>query len=164
MKKALSIILALALCLMGSALAEVAIANPWVEATPSDIAETTGAAFGVPEGAENVSYSLMPDDKLAEMYFTLDDMEYVARIQPAEAFTDISGLFYEWEAESPFTIAGIEGLERRTMDGEMTLDSALWFDEPMGLMYSLFTCAPDLDGYDIAAIAEAVYAQAEEAE
>ena len=163
--KKLIFILILALCLgFAAAAEEVAIANPWVESTPSDIAEAIGAAFGVPEGAEDVAYSLMPEDGLAEMRFTLDGMEYVARIQPAGEFTDISGLFYEWEAEGPFDLAGLEGVERRTADGEETIDSVLWFDAPMGFMYSLFTCGPDLDGYDITPVAGAVYAQAEEAE
>ena len=163
MKKTLCILLTLALCLLGAAVAET-IANPWIESTSADIAEAIGATFGVPEGAEVVAYGLMPEDGLAEMDFTLDGMEYVARIQPAEAFTDISGLFYEWEAETPFPLADMEGLERRAADGEETIDSALWFDETMGLMYALSTSGPDLDGFDITPIAAAIYVQAEEAE
>ena len=164
MKKTLSILLALALCLFGAAMAEATLANPWVDATAEDIAEAIGAAFGIPEGAEDIAYSFMPDESLAEMRFALDGMEYVARIQPAEEFTDISGLFYEWEAESSFTIAGFEGLEQRAADGDVTIDSALWFDSDMGLMYALSTSGADLDGFDITAVAEAIYAQAEEAE
>ena len=165
MKKTLCILLALALCLFGAAVAETtAIANPWVDATAGDIAEAIGAAFGIPEGAENVEYSLLPDEGLAEMRFTLDDMAYVARIQPAEEFTDISGMYYEWEADAPFSIAGIEGLDQRATDGEETVELCQWFDADMGLMYSLATSAPDLDGFDITAIAEAIYVQAEEAE
>ena len=164
MKKTLCMLLALVLCLFGAAVAETTIANPWVDATEGDVAEAIGAAFGIPEGVEDAEYSLMPDEGLAEMRFTLEDMEYVARIQPAEAFTDISGLFYEWEAEGPFPLADLEGLERRTSDGEDTIVSALWFDEPMGLMYSLFTSGADLDDFDITPVAAAIYAQAEEAE
>ena len=164
MKKTLCLLLALTLCLFGAALAETTIANPWVDATAGDIAEAIGAAFGVPEGAEDVEYSLMPDEGLAEMRFTLDGMAYVARIQPAEAFTDISGMYYEWEADAPFSIAGFEGLDQRAADGEETVERCLWFDSDMGLMYALSTSAPDLDGFDITAIAEAIYAQAEEAE
>ena len=165
MKKTLSIIvcLALTLALGGIALAET-IANPWVDATSGDIAEAIGAAFGVPEGAEDVAYSLMPDEGLAEMRFTLDGMAYVARILPAEEFTDISGMFIEWEAEAPFSVADCEGLEQRAVvDGE-TVDLCLWFDADMGLMYSLATSGADLDGYDITPVAEAIYVQAEEAE
>ncbi len=164
MKKTFLIILALALGLCGTGLAEAAVANPWVDATREDVAEAIGAVFGIPEGAENIAYRLMPEEGLAEMSFTLDGMEYTARIQPAEAFTDISGLFYEWEAEAPFPLADLEGLEGRAADGENTVDCALWFDEPMGLMYALSTFGPDLDGYDITPVAAAIYVQAEEAE
>ena len=85
MKKTLCILLALALCLMGAALAEVTLTNPWVESTSAEIAEAVGTTFGIPEGTEDVAYSLMTEGNLAEMYFTLDGMEYVARIQPADA-------------------------------------------------------------------------------
>ena len=163
-RRMIVLLLCLMLCLSGAALAEATLANPWVEAAPEDIAEAIGAAFGIPEGAEDISYSLMPDAGLAEMRFAQDGREYVARIQPAEAFTDISGLFYEWEAEAPFQLADMEGLERRTVDGDQTIDSALWFDEPMGFMYALYTSAPDLDDFDISAVAAAIYVQAEEAE
>ena len=91
MKKTLCMLLALALCLFGAAVAETSIANPWEDATEGDIAEAIGAAFGIPEGVEDAEYSLMPDEGLAEMRFTLEDMEYVARIQPAEAFRSTHG-------------------------------------------------------------------------
>ena len=140
------------------------IANPWVESTSADIAEAIGAAFGIPEGAGDIAYSLMPDAGLAQMRFTLNGMDCVARIQPAEAFTDISGMFYEWEAEAPCVIALMEGLEQRaTVDGE-TIDLCQWFDADMGLMYSLSVCGADLDSFDITQIAGAIYAQAEEAQ
>ena len=164
MKKTLCMLLALTLCLMGAAVAETTIANPWVDATAGDVAEAIGAAFGIPEGVEDAEYSLMPDEGLAEMRFTLDGMAYVARIQPAEAFTDISGLFYEWEAEGPFPLADLEGLERRAADGEETVVSALWFDEPMGLMFALSTSGADMDDFDIMPVAAAIYAQAGEVE
>ena len=157
MKKTLCILLALALCLFGAAVAETtAIANPWVDATAGDIAEAIGAAFGIPEGAENVEYSLLPDEGLAEMRFTLDDMTYVARIQPAEEFTDISGMYYEWEADAPFSVAGFEGLDQRATDGEETVELCQWFDAPSGLVYSLSVYTTDPDGLDLTAVAEQV--------
>ena len=140
------------------------IANPWVDSTSSDIAEAIGATFGIPNGAEGISYSLMPEEGLAEMRFTLDGMDYVARIMPAEEFTDISGLYYEWDAESAGEFAGMECLEQRAFTDEGTIDLFQWFDKDMGLMYSLSTSGADLDGFDITAIAGAIYAQAEEAE
>ena len=163
MKKTFCILLALALCLIGAASAET-VANPWVEATSADIAEAIGAAFGIPEGAEEITYALMPGQGLAEMNFKLDGIAYTARIQPAEAFTDIAGLYYEWGEGIPFSIAGFEGLERRAKaDGE---DIALcqWFDSDMGLMYAVSAIGADLENVDLAPVAGAIYAQAEEAE
>ena len=102
--------------LLASALA---VANPWVESTSGDIAEAIGATFGVPVGAEDVAYSLMPSENLAEMRFTLDGMEYTARIKPSEEFDDISGMYYEWEIEEPCVIAFMQGLVKRaTEEGE----------------------------------------------
>lgn len=152
--------LALAVCLHASALA---IANPWVESTGDDIAEALGVAFGIPEGAEDISYSMMPDAGLAQMRFTLDGMECTARMQPAEAFTDISGMFYEWTQEEPCVIAFMQGLVKRATDGEETVDLCLWHDAGMGLMYSLAVSGADLDGFDITAVAGAICAQASEA-
>ena len=149
----------LATSLFASALA---IANPWVESTSGDIAEAIGATFGIPEGAEDISYSMMPDDGLAEMQFTLDGMEYIARIKPSEEFTDISGMYYEWEREEPCVIAFMQGLVKRVTVEEETMELCLWHDADMGLMYSLATSGADLDGFDITAIAGAIYAQASE--
>lgn len=163
MKKTLSIALVLALCLCGAALAD-AVANPWVDATSADIAEAIGATFGIPEGAEDIAYSLMPEEKLAEMRFRLDSVICTARIQPAEAFTDISGMLYEWEADGVFNIAGFDGLERRATDDVGTIDLCQWFDSDMGLMYAVSAIGADLDGFDLTAVAAAIYAQAEEAE
>ena len=104
----------------------------------------------------------MPSENLAEMRFTLDGMEYTARIKPSEEFDDISGLYYEWEIEEPCVIAFMQGLVKRvTVEGE-TMELCLWHDADMGLMYSLATSGADLDGFDITAIAGAIYAQASE--
>ena len=140
----------------------LAVANPWVESTSGDIAEAIGATFGVPEGAEDVAYSLMPSENLAEMRFTLDGMEYTARIKPSEEFDDISGMYYEWEIEEPCVIAFMQGLVKRATEEGETIDLCLWHDAVMGLMYSLSASGKDLDGFDITAVAGAIYAQASE--
>ncbi len=140
----------------------MAVANPWVESTSGDIAEAIGATFGVPEGAEDVAYSLLPPENLAEMRFTLDGLEYTARIKLSEEFDDISGLYYEWESEEPCVIAFKQGLVKRVTEEGETIDLCLWHDADMGVMYSLSACGKDLDGFDITAVAGAIYAQASE--
>lgn len=161
MKKSMiaALCLMVALCLSGTALA---IANPWVESTAGDIAEAVGAAFGIPDGAEDITYSLMTEGKLAQMRFTLDGLECVARMQPAEEFTDISGMYYEWEAEAPCVIAFMQGLEQRAVSDGENIDLCLWYDAEMGLMYSLSVCGAIEDGFDITSVAGAIYAQAQE--
>lgn len=153
--------LMLALCTIAPALA---IGNPWVDATESEIAEAVGASFGIPEGAADVAYSLIPEEKLAEMRFTLDGMDCVARMQPTEAFADISGMYYEWEVEEPCVVAFMQGQVQRAVDEGTTIDLCQWYDAEKGLMYSLSVSAADLDGFDITAVAGAICPQAEEAQ
>ena len=141
--------------LLASALA---VANPWVESTSGDIAEAIGATFGVPEGAEDVAYSLMPSENLAEMRFTLDGMEYTARIKPSEEFDDISGMYYEWEIEEPCVIAFMQGLVKRATEEGETIDLCLWHDAVMGLMYSLSDYTTEPNAASLAEVAKAVYA------
>ena len=86
---------------------------------------------------------------------TESTQEQVAAEETAQADPD---------AESAGEFAGMESLEQRAFTDEGTIDLFQWFDKDMGLMYSLSTSGADLDGFDITAIAGAIYAQAEEAE
>ena len=162
MKKLLIALLLAALALGTAALAEnVGIANPWAESTAEAIEAALGVPFGVPDDAENVSYRLLEDDNLAEMEFTWYGMDYCARMQPAAEFTDISGLYYEtWDTSMDDEVGGCSAIDLRTRDGDMTVDLCLWYDADMGLMYSLTTGGPDLDGFDILAAAQIVHAPA----
>ena len=164
MKKwiAAMLIVALALAFGATALAEeeAGLANPWVEATAEEVEAAVGVAFGVPEGAENVQYEILTTENLAEMGFTWYGMEYWARIMPADAWEDISGAYYEWEQSMDVDIGGCVGMDLRAPDGDVTVNVCLWYDEGTGLMYSLMTGGPDLDGFDITAAAEAIYAPA----
>ena len=161
MKKLIPIILAI-LMLCCAALAEAPVTgvpNPWTETTAEGLIEALGLEFNVPEGAENVAFRMLKDETLAEMEFDLDGMTYTARIQPAVEWTDISGMYYEWENTlDDITIGGRPAWEGRAADGDDTADLCLWFDIVPGLMYSLGTVGEgDLDGFDITAIAEQIY-------
>ena len=158
MKKLIVLIMAFAL-VCSAALAEAGMANPWAETTADGLMEKLGLQFGVPEGATDVRYRMMEAEKLAEMTFTWDDMEYTARIKPAAAFEDISGLYYSWEnVEEDDSVGGCPTWEARAEDGDRIVDLCLWYDAAPGLMYSLNTSGPDhLDGFDILAAAQQVY-------
>lgn len=160
MKKWMCALIAIVIALTLAAAAEegAEIANPWTETTAEAIAANPGVEFGIPEGAENVSYFLLEDEQLAEMRFTWYGMDYVARIKPAAEYEDISGMFYEkWDTEMECEIGGCPGREARVKDGENTVNVCLWFDVVPGIMYSISVVAPDLDGFDITAAAQQVY-------
>ena len=163
MKKLIAIVLTAMMLLTFSVLAETPVEgmpNPWLDTTAEGLMEALGVEFKVPEGAENVVFRMLKEESLAEMDFDLDGMEYTARIQPAVEWTDISGMYYEWENTlEDFTIGSCPAWEGRAADGEATADLCLWFDVVPGLMYSLGTVGEgDLDGFDLTAIAEQVYA------
>ena len=159
MKKLFCVMLCLALCLGTGALAEAGagLANPWVEATAAEVLEALGVEFGVPEGATDVRYFILPEQELAEMQFTWYGMDYTARIKPADAFEDISGMYFEWDVDTACAVRGCEGRTMRGHDDLMTVDVTLWYDAEAGLMYSVSTGGEDLDGFDILASAEAIY-------
>ena len=138
------------------------LANPWVDTDAEGIMQTIGVEFGVPEGAEVLAYRMLPDAQLAEMQFVWNDMTYCARIQPTTEFTDISGLYFDWQSEESFDMRGCECREMRVQDGDETVDLCLWYDVVPGLMYSVFTSSgSDLDGFDLLAAVEQLYVPAQ---
>ena len=141
----------------------VMIANPWTETDVQGVLDAVGMTFGIPEGARDIGYSLLRDERLAEMRFTWDGMDYVARIKPAAGFEDISGLYFDpWDIEEACEVRQCEGVVRRTRDGGQTVDLCLWYDAGAGIMYSVTAGGEDLDGFDIQAAAEQLYAPAED--
>lgn len=163
MKKLMAILMAalMTLTLAGAAFAEggmIGMANPWTETTEEGFIGIMGLELAIPEGAENVAFRVLEAEQLGEMTFTLDGMDYVARVKPAVEFEDISGLYYAFE--NPIedeAVAGLQTWEGRATDGEETIDLALWFDVVPGIMYSLSTSGADLDGFDIIGVALQVY-------
>ena len=148
----------------------VAIANPWRDCTEEEAFQYTPNGFSAPDGAANETWSICEaaDDKelpgtMVQLTFDYDGLSYTARQQavPGEEITDISGLYYDWTTEEEGTLQNWGGghmpckFLRYVGDGS-TVDLCLWFDIETGYAYSLSTEAPDLDGFDIQAIAEAM--------
>ena len=162
MKKLTAIALSILMLLSRAALAEAFgadMSDPWTDTNADGLMEALGFEFNVPGEAENVAYRILDGAALAELQFDLDGMSYTARIQPAEEWTDIFDMYYEWEnTMDDFTIGGCPAWEARAADGEYTADLCLWFDAEPGLMYSLATVSEDdLDGFDLTAVAEQIY-------
>ena len=128
------------------------VINPWqYDVTADDVASLIGKAFPVPEAATDVTYAIMEEKKMGEMRFKLDGKEYIARMQPATDFEDISGLFYEWDENVTDSVAGFEALNRKNFADNIS--NVLWNDG--NIMYSLYTA--EGEGTDIVEIAGRIY-------
>ena len=133
------------------------IANPWEETDQEGFLNATGLSLAVPESAENVLYLVMPSEGLGEMQFSLNGLEYTARIKAAAEFEDISGLYYDWNREEDCKVSYCEGKVLEAQDGEEIVSACMWFDVVPGVMYSLSTTAKDAETAQILTVAEAVF-------
>lgn len=131
--------------------------NPMVETDADGLMEQLGLRLNCPENAENVKYFVIAGN-LGEMQFTMDGVKLSARIQPAAEYTDISGMYYDFETEEEISIGSCQGKHlRHSGDGE-NAEVVLWFDVAPGIMYSLSGQGDELSAIDFPAIAEQVYA------
>ena len=142
---------------------DVSIANPWVTLSEEALFEASGVRFGVPEGAEDVTYQWLESDGLAEMQFMMFNEEFCARAQPAELeegqLMEISGIYMGWDYEDEITVGGCYGTIGLAQTGsEDYVELCQWYDAAQGMMYSLSVYSRDPDGLDLVAVAEMVYA------
>ena len=164
MKKALvlmALILLLALTACGGEQQE-GMPNPWHDISETEVADLCPASFVVPEGAENASWSVMEAEDaapLVQLTFDLNGNSFTAREQVTEdAAADISGMYYEWTAESEDALqnSGLPCRSYRHVGDDGYADLCAWYDEASGVAYSLSVTAEDLDGFDLLAVAEAL--------
>ena len=147
-------------------------ANPWVEITEEKANLIYSKLFKAPDGATNVIWSEMPSaadetgfpGTVLQMAFTLDGMDFTARIQATdEEKADISGMYYDWTEKDTGTLKGWGGdnmpaaFYRYKGDKEAAA-LCCWYDIEAGYAYTLGVTAPDLEGVDIRTYAEAIYA------
>ena len=143
------------------------IANPWRDITEDEAAVTVPRLFTSPEGAQNVKWSVMEDGNkqppMAQLVFTLDETEYTARAQVGTEEEDISGMYYEWTSTEEITLSNWgKGNQKATAYSFVENDAVrvmvvTWFDSEPGVNYSLSTVGDDLNGLDLAAIADQIY-------
>ena len=146
MRKALSILLLIlvASALFGCAKKDepeptIQVPNPVHESTATEILETLGITFHIPEDALNVSYSTIDagnEKAMAQAKFTRSNVEYTYRIQSKAAFEDISGAYHVWTTVKKIEVSYCNG-ELRYNDGKEGV--CLWYDTVPGLMYSVYT-------------------------
>ncbi len=139
------------------------LVNPWTVITEEEAKTIVPDGFHVPEGAGNVVWSRMASDEqtLVQLSFDLNGNGYTAREQRTGKAEDISGLYYDWTAEDDIILSGPGG-ERMTgkifrfIGEDGYTDLCTWFDADRGVSASLSTSAPDLAGFDLQAVAEAM--------
>ncbi len=135
---------------------ESGVANPLVESDADGVMQQLGFALGVPDDAENVQYFILNGDT-EELHFTLNGLDYVARMKSTAGFEDISGMNYEWTTTLDDELNGRECKLMRYCGEDGDVDVCLWYDVVPGLMYSISTSDSSLDGFDITAIALKVF-------
>ncbi len=150
---------------MSSDSEETQLANPWRDITEEEAKNGSVRLFTIPEGAENVTWSMMEskgdEAPLIQATFTLDGKEFTARTQyGASEFADISGMNYEWSSKDEGKLAtwggGNMDAKFYRYNGDECADLCTWYDIEIGIAYSLSTVASDLEGFDIRAVAEAM--------
>ena len=140
---------------------DVSMANPWEVMTAEELQNTIGIMFHAPKDADKVAYRWFAAASLAEMQFIMNGGDYTFRAQPVALdvgeMPDISGLYFTWENQEPETVAGFSGLigQAKTETGD-TVERVLWYDNTTGIMHSLAVLAHDVDGLDLAAVAEKI--------
>ena len=145
--------------------------NLWKECTEADAIEFAPNLFKAPEGADNIAWSMMenPDTSkdfsfpLVQLTFDYEGVSFTAREwYGVPEDTDISGMYYTWTAEDDVTLANwagglMPGKTYRFIGDDKYVDLITWHDLETGALYSLSCEAPNLDGFDIQAVAEAMY-------
>lgn len=141
----------------------IGMPNPWTESDEQGVLEATGFDIKAPEGATDVAYSYIPENKLAQMQYVLDDINWSYKMEPTDEFMDISGMYYGWTDDDgdQGTVSGREAVYYGYLapEGSDEEDVQLvnWYDAVTGVTYSLSAMADDLDGMDIQAYAEQLY-------
>lgn len=176
MKKVLCLMMAAALLLCMTACGKkpaaqetaTGLPNPWREVAEAEAMELCIKSFKAPEGAENVRWSVMDSARgesgvpgaLVQLSFDLNGNSFTAREQTTgDKAEDLGGMYYEWTAQEETTLKNwADGnmkaqLSRFAGEGEYA-DLCTWYDVEAGVSYSLGVTAANLDGFDLAAVAE----------
>ena len=139
----------------------VSMGNPWENVTADQLRQLSGMYFNVPGDAEKAAFRWYASEKLAEIEFVWKGGEYCFRSLPVApvngVLRDISGMYFDWTHEESVSIAGNPGTvgSAQSETGSWS-ERCIWYDSAMGLTYSLSVVADDVDGLDLAAVAEQI--------
>ncbi len=150
---------------------EASAVNPWSTCTEEEASALVPRCFTAPQDAENVEWSVMQDDDdlesanpLVQMTFDYLGLSFTAREQGSNSgeMEDISGMYYDWDYTDDITLANwadgnMPAVFKAYSGDDETAQLCQWFDIETGYSYSLGVTAEDLDGFDLQAVAEAIY-------
>ncbi len=144
---------------------EVGMVNPWKSTTEEESHTYLDHSIVVPEGATDVTWTVndsIDGGALLQVDFTLDGQTYTVRAmtgQVEDMDTNLAGAYYEWTVtdEAALTAWDASATTYRHIGDAETVDVIAWYDGTTDISYSVYTAAPDLDGFDIAAIAEQIH-------
>lgn len=109
--------------------------NPVTECTAEEVATKTGFSFTLPEQAENAVYSVIDGDPvIAQAVFDWEGHEVTYRICAAVEYSDMSGLYYDWENAVDWQIQGRPG---HVCYNEGAAGFCGWYDVAPGVLYNV---------------------------
>lgn len=114
----------------------IGMPNPQKESSEIEILTRFGTVMRLPEGGLVDNYFIIEgENSIAEMRFTLNGSNYIARFMPAAEYEDISGMHYEWQHTE--TANDLYNTTLRYNDGAQGVIDL--FDANLGLICSLST-------------------------
>ena len=136
----------------------VGLPTPIHESSAEEIAEQLNIKFGVPNGVNDVRYSIIAGN-LAQMDFIWSDAECTARIEQNAETEDISGFYYNWSNETSCNV----GENTATVKWQITeigevVGICIWQNKATNLTYSV-SMKKNADSEKLAALANAVYVE-----
>lgn len=146
-------------------------ANPWKSITEEEAVAKIPRLFKAPDDAEDIKWSVMESEEIKEpmvqLEFESNDTDFTARAQVGGNEEDISGMYVKWTATEDVTLSnwGDGNMPAKiysyTGDGEDDNMLITWFDVEIGINYSLSATGDDLNGLDLQAVADQIYADRE---
>lgn len=138
----------------------IGMPNPIKESTAEEILSKIGVKFAVPDGAENLHYSVIADS-LAQMDFLWNKAECTARAEPSgeTSLKDISGFYYNWKNSSEVKVGYNNAKANWTKDENgNSVGICIWWDAAPGIMYSV-SMRKNANAKNLEKLANAVYVQ-----
>lgn len=143
------------------------VTNPWVDSDEQGVMEAIGFDMKAPQDATDVRYSYMKESQIAQMTYEKDQISWVYRMKATPELVDISGMNYEWSLVDNGTVGGRNAVyysfstateKTEYIDSTNTVQVVNWYDDLIGVSYSLSASGKDLNGMDIQVYAEELYA------